>query len=146
MQCILHSIISHSISIKWKLTRFGDESINLHRNSRGQCSIACRYQDSRHLHTLVKLSTQLSSKSIQGPAQTSKIQVSEVNLFQKHLSIVASTSNPQYDKRLFIELPVEYMKIFQAHNMLSTQIVFSFRTIYEHNVFSWCSELGIFMY
>ena len=76
----MHKTAISQISMKWKLTRFGDEIINLHRNSRSQCSIACRYQNSRHLHTSVKLSSQLPSKSIQGPAQTSKIQVSEVNL------------------------------------------------------------------
>ena len=64
--------------------------------------------------------------------------------------IIAST-NPQYDKRLLIELPVQYMKISrseQVENMMYTQIVFvlTFRTIYVHNMFSACSELGIFMY
>ena len=42
--------------------------------------------------------------------------------------ILAST-NPQYDKRLFIELRVKYVKISSSEhveNMLCTQIVFCF--------------------
>ena len=34
----------------------------------------------------------------------------QVNLFQKYILILLST-NPKYDKRLFIELRVQYMKI-----------------------------------
>ena len=67
--------------------------------------------------------------------------------------IFAST-NPQYDDRLFIELQVQCMEIPSSEhreNILCTQIVFfifvlTFRTLYVHNMFSTCSELGIFMY
>ena len=48
----------------------------------------------------------------------------QVNLFQKLLS-----TNPQYDKRLFIELQVQYIHEngkLQAQNMLCTQICFCF--------------------
>ena len=45
-------------------------------------------------------------------------------------ALILATTNPQYDKRLFIELLVQYLK-FQGQNMLCTQIVFvlTFRTI-----------------
>ena len=46
-------------------------------------------------------------------------------------------------------LQVQYIKIPSSEhveNMLWTQIVSTFRTIYVHNMFSTCSELGIFMY
>ena len=76
----------------------------------------------------------------------------QVNLFQTNLFLYQlSWTNPQYDKRLFIELRVQYMKIPSSEhveNMSCTQIVFvlTFRTIYVHNMLSTCSELGNFMY
>ena len=65
-----------------------------------------------------------------------------LNLFQKHLFLHQLTH--KYDKRLFIELQVQYMKIASSEhgeNMLCTQIVFvlTFTTIYVHNMFSSCS-------
>ena len=65
--------------------------------------------------------------------------------------ILVST-NPKYDKRLFIELRVQYMKIPSSEhveNMLCTQIGFCFdNSCTQHvlNMISTCSELGIFMY
>ena len=67
--------------------------------------------------------------------------------------ILAST-NPKYDKRLFIDLPVQYVKTTSSEhgeNMLCTQIVFSFCFDIQNN---WCtqhvlpmfSELVVFMY
>ena len=53
------------------------------------------------------------------------VQIVQVNLCQK-LSFFAS-SNPHNDKRLFIELQVQYMKIPSSEhgeNMLCTEIVF----------------------
>ena len=57
--------------------------------------------------------------------------------------LILASTNPQYDKRLFIELPVQYMKTTSSEhqeNMLCAQIVFCFvlifRTIYVHNMFS----------
>ena len=51
-------------------------------------------------------------------------------------ALILASTNPQYDKRLFIELLVQYLK-FQAQNMLCTQIVFvlTFRNIYVHFMF-----------
>ena len=42
-------------------------------------------------------------------------------------ALIFASTNPQYDKRLFIELRVQYMKIPSSEhqeNMLCTQIVF----------------------
>ena len=56
-------------------------------------------------------------------------------------ALILAATNPQYDKRLFIELRVQYMEKLQAKNMLCTQIVvflflyWQFRTIYVHNMF-----------
>ena len=58
-------------------------------------------------------------------------------------AFILTSTNPQYDKRLFIDLPVQYMKSKSSEhgeNMLCTQIVFfvfvlTFRTIYVHNMF-----------
>ena len=65
-------------------------------------------------------------------------------------ALILASTNPQYDKRLFIELHVQYMKIASSEhreNMLCTQIVFglTFDT-YVHNMFYPCSDLAIFMY
>ena len=41
-------------------------------------------------------------------------------------ALIFASSNPQYDNRLFIELPVQYMKIQSSEhgeNMLCTEIV-----------------------
>ena len=69
--------------------------------------------------------------------------------------LILASTNPQYDKRLSIELPVQYMKIpslEHGENMRRTYcaqklfFVFTIRTTYVNNMFSPCSELGIFMY
>ena len=69
-------------------------------------------------------------------------------------SFILTSTNPKYEKRLFIDLPVQYVKTTSSEhgeNMLCTQIVFfvfvlTFKTIYAHNMFSLCSELVVFMY
>ena len=64
-------------------------------------------------------------------------------------ALIFASTNPQYDDRLFIELQVQYMKI-RSSNLGRTccvqKLFFTFRAIYVHNMFSPCSELGIFMY
>ena len=71
--------------------------------------------------------------------------------------LILGSTNPQYNKRLSIELPVQCMKIPSSEhveNMLRTccvhklfyVFVFTFRTTYVNNMFSPCSELGIYMY
>ena len=45
--------------------------------------------------------------------------------------LILASTNPQYDKRLFIELQLQYMKTTSSdyqENMLCTQIVFCFNT------------------
>ena len=66
-------------------------------------------------------------------------------------ALILRSTNPQYDKRFFIDLPVQCMKSTSSEhgeNMLCTKIVFvlTFRTIYAHNMFSPCSKLVVFMY
>ena len=64
-------------------------------------------------------------------------------------ALIFASTNPQYDKRLFIELQVQYMKIPSSEhgvNMLWTEFFLTFKTIYVHNMFSPCSELVVFMY
>ena len=70
-------------------------------------------------------------------------------------ALILVSTNPQYDKRLFIELRVQYMKIPSSEhveNMLCTQIVFCFDiqnnlcTQHVLSMFWACSELAIFMY
>ena len=50
---------------------------------------------------------------------------------------ILALTNPQYDKRLFIELPVQYMKTTSSEhqeNMLCTQIVFCFCFDIQNNL------------
>ena len=68
-------------------------------------------------------------------------------------ALIFASTNPQYDNRLFIELPVQYMKIPSlelGENMLCTKIVLNvknnFCTQHVLPMFSPCSELEIFMY
>ena len=65
-------------------------------------------------------------------------------------ALIFASTNPQYDNRLFIELPVQYMKIAsseRSQNALRTccvhklffVFVLTFRTTYVNNMFSPCS-------
>ena len=57
-------------------------------------------------------------QGVRGEIKKIKIKIlTQVNLFQKHLHILAST-NPQCDKRLFIELQVQYMKIASSEHVV----------------------------
>ena len=60
--------------------------------------------------------------------------INHTGRFMSEAPFFAST-DPQYDNRFFIELPVQYNIFF-----------LTFRTIYLHNMFWECSELAIFMY
>ena len=56
-------------------------------------------------------------------------------------AFILTSNDPKYDKRLFIYLPVQYVKTTSSENgenMLCTQIVFSFLLMF--------SELVVFMY
>ena len=72
-------------------------------------------------------------------------------------ALIFASTNPQFDNRLTIVLPFQYMKIPRSEhgeNMRRTccvqklffVFVSTFRTMYVSNMFSTCSELGIFMY
>ena len=55
-------------------------------------------------------------------------------------ALILASTNPKYDKILFIELQVQYMKTIQAQNMLCTKIVLNCqyknkKTICVHNMF-----------
>ena len=52
-------------------------------------------------------------------------------------ALIFASTNPQYDNRLFIELPLQYMKIPSSEhgeNMLYTQIVFCFCFDIQNNL------------
>ena len=52
-------------------------------------------------------------------------------------ALILGSTNPQYDKRLFIDLPVQYMKTTSSEhweNMLCTQIAFCFCFDIQNNL------------
>ena len=54
-------------------------------------------------------------------------------------SLTSASTNPQYDKRLLIDLPVQYMKNTSSEhleNMLCTQIVFCFCFDIQNNLWT----------
>ena len=66
-------------------------------------------------------------------------------------ALILRSTNPQYDKRLFIDLPVQYMKTTSSEhgeNMLLQKLSWMSKqkTICVHNMFSPCSGLVVFMY
>ena len=95
-------------------------------------------------------STIITKKSItEIPSTTTGKSMSEALIF--------ASSNPQYDNRLFIELPVQYMKIPSSEhgeNMRRTccvqklffVFVLTFRTTYVHNMFYPCSPNVLSMF
>ena len=72
-------------------------------------SLKIRYQQLKSLKGIYYLHKQRSSK-IRLCHRTTV----QVNLFQKHLFFHQLT-NPQYDKRLLMELQFQYMKTCSAH-------------------------------
>ena len=72
-------------------------------------------------------------------------------------ALILGSTNPQYDKRLFIDLPVQYMKTTSSEhgeNMSCAEIVLNVKTKTKNNIctqhvfsiISTCSELGLFIY
>ena len=55
-----------------------------------------------------------------------------------------ASTNPQYDKRLLIELPVQYMRIPSSEHVVYTNCFLFWYS--EQLMYTTCSELGIFMY
>ena len=65
-------------------------------------------------------------------------------------ALIFASTNPQYDNRLCIELPVQYMKIPSSEHVKNISrtwcvqklffvFVLTFKTIYVSNMFSTCS-------
>ena len=54
-------------------------------------------------------------------------------------ALIPASTNPQYDKRLFIESRDQYMKISSSKHVVYTNcfvfVFLTFRTVYEHNMF-----------
>ena len=51
-------------------------------------------------------------------------------------ALILGSTNPKYDKRLFIDLSVQYMKTTSSEHVVYTIFfVLAFRTIYVHNMF-----------
>jgi formyltetrahydrofolate synthetase len=59
-------------------------------------------------------------------------------------ALILASINPQYDKRLFIELQVQYMKIASSEHVV--YIYCSERQNKKQFLYITCSELGIFVY
>ena len=52
-------------------------------------------------------------------------------------TLILGSTNPHYDKRLLIDLPVQYMKTTSSEDVVYINCVFvlTFETIYVHNMF-----------
>ena len=62
----------------------------------------------------------------------------------RYLFFRSTYSNPKYDKRLFIELPVQYIKIANSEHVV---YINCYECQNKNNlVHTTCSELAIFMY
>ena len=59
-------------------------------------------------------------------------------------ALIFALTNPQYDNRLLIESPVQYMKIPSLENVVYTNCFLFWYS--EQFMYTTCSELGIFMY
>ena len=63
-------------------------------------------------------------------------------------ALILGSTNPQYEKQLFIDLPVQYMKTTSSEhgeNMLCAKIVLNVKTKKQF-VYTTCSELVVFVY
>ena len=61
-------------------------------------------------------------------------------------ALIFASTNPQYDKRLFIELQVQYMKIASSEYVVFINCSECQNKNKKQFVYTTCSELGIFMY
>ena len=63
-------------------------------------------------------------------------------------ALILASTNPQYDKRLFIDLPVQNMKTTNSEHVVYINcfcFFLTFKTIYVQNMFWERVELGIFI-
>ena len=59
-------------------------------------------------------------------------------------ALILASTNPQYDKRLFIDLPVHYMKTTSSEHVVYTNCFLFCHS--EQFMYTTYSELGLFMY
>ena len=78
-----------------------------------------------------------------GPIGCYTIQYIQVNLFQKHLT---NLTNPQYDKRLFIELRIQYLKTTSLEHVVYINCSeCQYKNKKNQFVYTTCSKLVVFM-
>ena len=61
-------------------------------------------------------------------------------------ALILGSTNPKYDKSLFIDLPVQYMKTISSEHVVDTNCIFGFFWHSEQFMYTTCSELAVFMY
>ena len=61
-------------------------------------------------------------------------------------AFILTSTNPQYDKRLFIDLPVQYMKTTSSEHVVYINCSECQNKNKKQFVYTTCSEPGIFMY
>ena len=61
-------------------------------------------------------------------------------------ALILASTNPQYDNILFIELPVQYMKITSSEHVVYINCSECQNKNKNQFVYTTCSELAIFMY
>ena len=61
-------------------------------------------------------------------------------------ALILASTNPQYDKRLFIDLPVQYMKTTSSVHVVYINCSECQNKNKKQIVYTTCSELAIFMY
>ena len=69
-----------------------------------------------------------------------------MNLRYRSEALILASTNPQYDNRSFIELPVQYMKITSSEHVVYINCSEFQNKDKKQFVYTTCSELAIFMY
>ena len=59
-------------------------------------------------------------------------------------ALILAATNPQYDKRLIIDLPVQYMKTASSEHVVYTNCFLFLQS--EQFMYTTCTELVVFMY
>ena len=59
-------------------------------------------------------------------------------------ALIFALTNPQYDKRLFIDLPVQYVKTTSSEHVVCINCFLFLRS--KQFMYTTCSELVVFMY
>ena len=61
-------------------------------------------------------------------------------------AFILTSTNPQYDKRLFIDLPIQYMKTPPSEHVVYTNCFECQNINKKQFVYTTCSKSGVFMY